>query len=96
MNKKNAPSKPLTELLNIGKTTMEKLEKINIKTIDEFLARDPYEVFDELLKKVDPTLCKCALAGIVGAKLGIPWHKITKQSAAEFEKRHPDFKWGKH
>ena len=93
MNKKNAPSKPLTELMNIGKTTMEKLEKINIKTIDEFLARDPYEVFDELLKKVDPTLCKCALAGIVGAKLGIPWHKITKKSADEFEKRHPDFKW---
>ncbi|MFA5033164.1 MAG: helix-hairpin-helix domain-containing protein [bacterium] len=87
--------KSLTSLPNIGKTTMEKLHKIGINTTDEFLSRDPYEVFDELLKKVDPTLCRCALAGIVGAKLGVPWHKVTKKSAAEFEKRHPDFKWGK-
>jgi hypothetical protein len=87
--------KSLTSLPNIGKTTSEKLQKIGINTTDEFLSRDPYEVFDELLRKVDPTLCRCALAGIVGAKLGVPWHKVTKQSAVEFEKRHPDFKWGK-
>ncbi|MFH0923262.1 MAG: hypothetical protein V1825_00850 [Candidatus Falkowbacteria bacterium] len=36
-----------------------------------------------------------ALALIVGAHLDIPWHKITKKSAAEYEKRHPNFKWGK-
>jgi len=43
---------------------------------------------------VDPTLCRCALASIVGAKLGLPWHQITKASAREYEKRHPGHKWG--
>ena len=84
----------LTELPNIGKTTAAKLERIGIMTADEFLRRDPYDVFNELRKKVDPTLCRCALAGIVGAKTGELWHKITKKTAAEYEKRHPRHKWG--
>lgn len=84
----------LTDLPNIGKTTAAKLEKIGIKTAEDFLKRDPYEVFHELRMKVDRTLCRCALAGIVGAKRGEPWHRITKESAAEYEKRHPRHKWG--
>ena len=84
----------LTDLPNIGKTTAAKLEKIGIKTAEDFLKRDPYDVFDELRTKVDPTLCRCALAGIVGAKTGEPWHKITKKTAAEYEKRHARHKWG--
>ncbi|MCK7469724.1 MAG: helix-hairpin-helix domain-containing protein [Desulfomicrobium escambiense] len=69
----------LTDLPNIGKTTAAKLEKIGIKTAEDFLKRDPYDVFHELRTKVDKTLCRCALAGIVGAKTGEPWHKITKK-----------------
>lgn len=84
----------LESLPNIGKTTAEKLRKIGINNADEFLKRDPYEVFDELRKK-EPDLCRCALAGIVGAKQGMEWHKITKKSAAEYEKRHPEHRWGK-
>ena len=85
----------VASLPNIGKTTAEKLRVIGIQTKDEFLRRDPYEIFDALRKKVDPTLCRCALASIVGAKKGVPWHKITKESAKEYEKRHPRHKWGK-
>jgi hypothetical protein len=84
----------LLSLPNMGKVTVAKLGRIGIATKEEFLNRDPYEVFDELREKVDPTLCRCALAGIVGAKKGIPWHKITKDSAKEYEKRHPLHKWG--
>ena len=79
----------LTELPNVGKTTAAKLEKIGITTAEDFLKRDPYEVFHELRQKVDPTLCRCALAGIIGAKTREPWHKITKKTAAEYERRHP-------
>jgi hypothetical protein len=82
-------------LPNIGKTTAVKLRAIGIQTKDEFLRQDPYEIFDALRKKVDPTLCRCALASIVGAKKGVPWHKITKESAKEYEKRHPKHIWGK-
>jgi hypothetical protein len=85
----------LGSLPNIGPTTAAKLRRIGITTKKEFLRRDPYKVFDELRKKVDPTLCRCALAGIVGAKKGVPWHTITKRSAKEYGKRHPGHVWGK-
>ena len=84
----------VTDLPNIGKTTAAKLEKIGIRTKEDFLKRDPYDVFHKLRKKVDPTLCRCALAGIIGAKTGEPWHKITKKTAAEYERRHPRHTWG--
>jgi hypothetical protein len=85
----------LTSLPNIGRVTAAQLNKIGITTRKQFLSRDPYQVFDELLKKADPTLCRCALAGIVGAKKGVSWHLITKESAKEFTKRHPRHAWGK-
>jgi hypothetical protein len=84
----------LTDLPNIGKTTAAKLEKIGIKGQKDFLRRDPYQVYQRLLKEADPTLCRCALAGLVGAKTGEPWHKITKRTAAEYKKRHPRHNWG--
>ena len=85
----------LTDLPNIGKTTAARLEKIGILTKEDFLKRDPYDVFHKLRTKVDPTLCRCALAGIVGAKKGVAWHQITKKSAKEYEKKHPRHVWGK-
>lgn len=90
--KKQTPAS-LESLPNIGKVTARKLKQIGIMTADDFLQRDPYEVFSQLLTEVDSTLCRCALAGLVGAKLGCPWHTVTKKSAAEFQKRHPDFRW---
>jgi nucleotidyltransferase/DNA polymerase involved in DNA repair len=94
MKKTANPLGKLIDLPNIGKTTAAKLERIGIKTKEDFLKRDPYDVFHKLRKKVDPTLCRCALAGIVGAKTGQPWHVITKHTAEEYEKRHPRHKWG--
>jgi nucleotidyltransferase/DNA polymerase involved in DNA repair len=88
-------SKSLRALANIGPVTERKLRQIGIRSAEDFLKRDPYQVFAELRQKVDPTLCRCALAGIVGAKLGQPWHRITKATAREYEKRHPGHVWGK-
>ena len=85
----------LRTLPNIGRVTAEKLNRIGIRSREDFLRRDPYEIFEALRRKVDPTLCRCALAGIVGAKLGLPWHQITKASAREYERRHPGHVWGK-
>jgi len=89
------PDDSLRSLPNIGPTTAAKLVQIGITTKKEFLRRDPYKVFDELRRKVDPTLCRCALAGIVGAKKGLRWHTVTKESAKEYEKKHPRHVWGK-
>ncbi len=85
----------LRSLPNIGKVTEMKLHQIGIFSKKDFLSRDPYEVFDSLRQNVDPTLCRCALASIVGARLGQPWHRITRASAREYEKRHPGHIWGK-
>ena len=84
----------LESVVNIRKTTADKLRKIGINTA-EFLKKDPYEVFYELLKKVDSTLCRCALASIVGAKNGKKWYTVTKEAAKEYEKSHQVYKWGK-
>ena len=85
----------LRSLPNIGKVIEKKLNTIGILEREDFLSRDPYEVFETLRQKVDPTLCRCALASIVGAKLGLPWHQVTKASTREYEKRHPGHAWGK-
>lgn len=83
-------SNSLLSLPNIGKVSAKKLMQIGILNREEFLARNPYQIFDELLEKVDPTLCKCALASIVGAAYGIPWYKIRKIAIAEFKRYNPE------
>ncbi|MDR3168640.1 MAG: hypothetical protein LBU27_02575 [Candidatus Peribacteria bacterium] len=57
------------------------------------MKRDPYEVFYELKTKVDPTLCRCALASILGAKQGVKRHTLHKTAAQEFENRYPEMQW---
>ncbi|MBL7214540.1 MAG: TfoX/Sxy family DNA transformation protein [Phycisphaerae bacterium] len=83
----------LLSLPNIGDAFVKKLGRIGITTKEEFLACDPYEVYEEMLEQIDPSLCRCALATLVGAKKGVPWHKITKQATAEYQKRHPEHQW---
>ncbi len=83
----------LESLPNIGKVIAGNLRSIGIQTKEEFLARDPYEVFHELTQKVDPTLCRCALASIIGAYEGIVWHKITKHAAKEYDEQYPKHRW---
>ena len=91
MSKKNGKS--LESLPNIGKTTAGKLREIGIETAEDFLDSDPYDVFEELRERVDPTLCRCALAALVGAKMGVRWHEITRDAAKEYERRHPEHEW---
>ncbi|MFA6548402.1 MAG: helix-hairpin-helix domain-containing protein [Candidatus Margulisiibacteriota bacterium] len=92
---KKTSDNSLESLPNIGKVIAGKLRKIGIKDKADFLKRDPFKVFDTLLKECDPTLCRCALASVVGASVGAPWHAITKKTALEYSKRHPRHKWGK-
>ena len=82
----------LEDLVNIGPKIAQTLGMVGITTPAEFFARDPYDVFEQLLTRVDPTLCRCALASIVGAHQGIVWHKIHKQAAQEFIAR-TGYKW---
>lgn len=87
---KKANQSSLRSLVNIGPKIEKKLQAIGIATADDFMARDPYEVFANLRTTVDPTLCRCALASLVGARLGMRWPEVTRDAAREFEKRYPD------
>lgn len=83
----------VSTLPNIGNVIGEKLNKIGINSAEEFLSRDPYEVFEDLLRNVDPTLCRCALASIVGASKKEKWHLVMKEAVAKFESKHPKYRW---
>lgn len=85
--------KKLTTLKNIGKTTAQMLERIGITTADDFLVRDPYDIFHELTQKVDPTLCKCFLSGLVGARENRLWHKVVEEAVKTFQKKYPYHQW---
>ncbi|RPI25070.1 MAG: hypothetical protein EHM61_15350 [Acidobacteria bacterium] len=90
-----ASNEKLESLPNVGRVIAAKLRKIGIGSVSQFRERDPYEVFEQMRAEVDPDLCRCALASIVGAHYGVKWHKITAESAREYERRHPGFVWGK-
>ncbi|MFH1189036.1 MAG: TfoX/Sxy family DNA transformation protein [bacterium] len=84
----------LESLPNIGKKIASRLRQIDIHTVDEFLKRDLYEIFYKL-QQVDTTACRCVFASIVGAKMRIPWHTITKTTAKKYERKNPTHRWGK-
>ncbi|KKR96093.1 MAG: hypothetical protein UU47_C0019G0012 [candidate division TM6 bacterium GW2011_GWE2_41_16] len=79
----------ILELPNMGQVTARKLALIGITTKQQFLDSDPYALFAQLLEKVDPTLCRCALGGIIGAHEGKKWNEVRARAAEEFIKRFP-------
>ena len=84
------PRSPLCKLPNIWPKIADNLIKIWIATPEEFLAQDPYEVFHQLKIRVDPNLCRCALASIIGAYKGIKRNLIREEAVKTYEKRYPD------
>ena len=84
------PRSPLCKLPNIWPKIADNLIKIWIATPEEFLAQDPYEVFHQLKMKVDPNLCRCALASIIGAYKGIKRNLIREEAIKTYGQRYPD------
>jgi len=82
----------LEDLQNIGKIIAKKLRDIGIKEKSDFLSQDPYEIFNKLKKK-DPSLCRCALASIVGAKQKKKWPEIRIEATKKFKKKFPKTKF---
>ena len=78
----------LTSLTNIGDSLEARLNTLGIHTAEEFLARDPEELY-LLLEKDEPHLHLAVLACFVGAHTGTSWHYIYKEIKADFVRRHP-------
>lgn len=84
------PHSPLCKLPNIWPRISDNLIKIWITTPEEFLAQDPYEVFHQLKTKVNPSLCRCTLASIIGAYKEVKRNLIRKEAVKIYEQRYPD------
>ena len=84
------PHSPLCKLPNIWPRIADNLIKIWITTPEEFLAQDPYEVFHQLKTKVNPSLCRCTLASIIGAYKEVKRNLIRKEAVKIHEQRYPD------
>lgn len=84
------PRSPLCKLPNIWLKIADNLIKIWITTPEEFLAQDPYEVFHQLKTKVDPSLCRCTLASIIGAYKEVKQNLIREEAVKTYEQRYPD------
>lgn len=85
----------LRELINIGPGVEKQLYLVGIKTKDEFLKYEPFEIFNKMLK-INPTLPKPMLASLVGAKENVLWYLIIKDVVDDFEKKYPSHKWTKY
>jgi len=83
----------LLKLTNIGVASVKKLNIIGIFNIEEFFKYDPYDLFELMLEKVNPTLPPPMLSSLVGAHDGVPWYKINETCKAEYKKRHPNHRW---
>ena len=52
MKKKSIKKKSeLTELLNVGPRSAERIEAVGIKTIDQFMSHTPEEIYEKMNKK---------------------------------------------
>jgi DNA transformation protein len=73
----------VTKLTNIGSGLEKMLGEINIKTAEEFLAEDPYDLYEKL-EKDRPGLHLAVLASFVGAHTNTPWYFVYHQIKKEY------------
>ena len=88
-------SQRLTDLPNINLQTASRLSKVGIRTADDLLNGDPYQIFELMLKKIDPDLSRQDLATIVGAYKGCHWNNVLSEAIREYRMRRPKHVWTK-
>ncbi len=81
--------KKLRHLKGFGPKSEEILAKVNISTVDEFMAIDPYDLYAELKKHVKGTGLNSIYA-IIGARENISWLDVAKQRKTEILMRLDD------
>jgi DNA transformation protein len=74
----------LTKLPNLGKTLVQKLIQVGIKTPKDLISTGSENAFIRL-KTVDPTACINMLYALEGAIQGIRWHDLDKDKKKELK-----------
>ncbi len=75
---KDEKNQDLLSLPNLGPASVAQFKKIGITTVDEFMRRDPYQVYEELVEKEIIKPHMAALAAFVGAYYDLPWLGVVK------------------
>lgn len=79
----------IRDLKGFGPKSEEIFEKVNIHSVDEFMAAEPFELYAELKKKVKGTGLNSIYA-ILGAREGVHWQEIAKTRKTEILVRLDD------
>lgn len=72
----------LRDLKGFGPKSEEILAKVDINSVEEFMAIDPYDLYRELKKKVKGTGMNSIYA-IIGAQEGIHWQEVSRTRKTE-------------
>jgi DNA transformation protein len=72
----------LRDLKGFGPKSEEILEKVNINSVDEFMAIDPFELYKQLKQNVKGTGLNSIFA-IIGAREGVHWQEVARTRKEE-------------
>lgn len=72
----------LSDLKGFGPKTEATLAQVNINSVDEFMAVDPFELYKRLKEKIKGTGLNSIYA-IIGAREGLHWQEIAKTRKEE-------------
>ena len=84
----NDPPAELSALPGLGPRSEEMLAAIGIKTVDEFMATDPYEMYGKLRSTAGMGLN--GLYAIIGAQENRPWLEVAQTRKTEILMRLDD------
>ena len=72
----------LRDLKGFGPKSEEILAAVNINSVDEFMATDPFQLYKQLKAKVKGTGLNSIYA-IIGAREGLHWQEVAKTRKEE-------------
>ena len=79
----------LRDLKGFGPKSEEILAEVDINSVDDFMAIDPFELYKQLKLKVKGTGLNSIYA-IIGAREDIHWHEVAKTRKEEILYRLDD------
>jgi DNA transformation protein len=75
-------TKRIRDLKGFGPKSEEIFALININSVEEFMAKDPYEIYKELKQKVKGTGLNSIYA-ILGAREDVHWLEVSRTRKTE-------------
>ena len=79
----------LRDLKGFGPKSEEILANVNISSVEDFMAVDPFDLYKELKEKVKGTGLNSIYA-IIGAREGLHWQEVSRTRKSEILMRLDD------